>query len=47
MYEALHYELARQGVSQRQRTQRVRGIRRGARLIQLEIHRSRQSGHRQ
>jgi len=44
---AQHYELARQGVAQRQRPQRVRGIRRGSRLIQLEIHRSRQAGHRQ
>ncbi|MDQ2756598.1 MAG: hypothetical protein M3Y71_08545 [Actinomycetota bacterium] len=47
MYQAQHYELARHGVAQRHRMQRVHGIRRGARLIQLEIHRSRQVGHQQ
>ena len=47
MYQAQHFEIARHTVAQRQRTQRVRGIRRGARLIQLEIHRSREAGHRQ
>jgi hypothetical protein len=47
MYQAQHFELARQNVEQRLRPQRVHGIRRGARLIQLEIRRSRRSGHQQ
>ena len=46
MYQAQHYELARQSVAQRQRTRDVRGIRRGARLIQMEIRRTREAGHR-
>ncbi len=46
MFDAQHIELAKQGIARRQRTQDVRGIRRGSRLIQLEIRRARDAGHR-
>lgn len=45
MYQAQHYELARQTIEHRLQPRRVQGVRRGARLIQLEIRRSRRSGH--
>ncbi len=45
MYDVVIQELARSHVEDRSRTRRVEGIRRSARLISLEIGRSRRVGH--
>ncbi len=45
MYQVLHQELARAHIEQRLRPRKVEGIRRSARLISLEIRRSRRAGH--
>ncbi len=45
MYQAQHYALARAVIAQRVRPKPVQGVRRGARLISLEIRRSRQAEH--
>lgn len=45
MYQVLHEELARAHIEQRLRPRKVEGIRRSARLISLEIRRSRRAGH--
>lgn len=39
-------QLAHRRIAERARTHPATGIRRSARLIQLEIHRARQAGHR-
>ncbi len=45
MYHVMHEELARERIEQRLRPRRVEGIRRSARLISLQIRRSRSDGH--
>lgn len=45
MYHSLNPALAKQVIEQRARVKRVDGIRRSARLVSLEIWRSRQAGH--
>ncbi len=45
MYQSQHLDLARLQIEQRIRPRRVEGIRRSARLISLEIRRSRRPGH--
>ena len=47
MYHLQHQDLARAEVERRLRTRPVEGIRRSARLISLEIRRSRRAGHAQ
>jgi len=47
MYHLQHQDLARAEVERRFRTRKVEGIRRSARLISLEIRRSRRAGHEQ
>jgi len=47
MYHLMHEELARARIEQRLRPQRAEGIRRSARLISLQIRRSRRQGHAQ
>lgn len=46
MYQIQHQDLVRRAVEQRVRPQRVLGVRRSARLISLEIRRSRRD-HRE
>jgi len=45
MYQVLHSQLAREHIERRLRPRKPEGIRRSARLISLEIRRSRREGH--
>ncbi len=45
MHSLLLHQLAHGRVADRARTRPATGIRRSARLIQLEIHRARHAGH--
>jgi hypothetical protein len=46
MYPIQHMAAVQADQAQRHRSRPVTGIRRSARLISLEIHRSREAGHR-
>ncbi|MEO8828689.1 hypothetical protein [Lapillicoccus sp.] len=45
MYQSLHFSVVQAAVEQRIRPRPVTGIRRSARLISIEIRRSRRANH--
>ncbi|MEI2766108.1 MAG: hypothetical protein V9F82_10540 [Dermatophilaceae bacterium] len=45
MFEIVNPHVVRERHEQRVRPERIQGVRRGARLIQLEIRRARRAGH--